>query len=195
MASPARTRLAGQWTPGAAAAIRTGTWQRACSRAADRARALASCVASPGRRAAAWNTYIASLLPYPSHVAMPSTAVTHAFASALRSALRVHTPWAPVWILTGLGPAFGIPGAPRCPTALARALAALGWIRRDTWGPKHLQPTSNTGGSASKTGHAPRSPPTYHAKRIAVLVQRSESFKPLRPTPFGPPGRPCAPSR
>ena len=72
VAGPTRTRLTGQWTTGGASAIATGTWQRARDRAADRAQALATCIASPGRRAAAWNTYIASLLPYPTHIAMPS---------------------------------------------------------------------------------------------------------------------------
>ena len=137
VAGPTGGRPAQRWTPGAHKAVCVGTWQRARLRARDRAGALSTCVASAGRRAAAWNTYIASLIPYPTHIAMPNAATTRCFRAALRAALRLDTPWAPLWALTGLGPMHGISGAPRCPHALARAIRGAGLVAPGYVGASH----------------------------------------------------------
>ena len=61
----------GGWDLRALTGIARDTWERARTRLAGRSRALVACTCSPGRRAAAWNTYIVTLVPYPAHVALP----------------------------------------------------------------------------------------------------------------------------
>ena len=57
----------------------------------DRAAALSSCQCSAGRRAAAWNTDLVSLVPYPAHIAAPDATIRGSMLGALRTALRLGT--------------------------------------------------------------------------------------------------------
>ena len=136
---PAGGGGSGRWDQPALTGIARDTWERARSRLAGRARALAACTCSPGRRAAAWNTYIVTLVPYPAHVALPDAGTVRALWTCYRAALRMNgAAWCPAWALTGIGIALGVRGAPRCPVAATRATAALAWYRRETWGPAPL---------------------------------------------------------
>ena len=66
---------------------------------------------------------MASLVPYPAHVAPPDEVQQELLVAAYRTALRHdHATWCPVYMLSGLGVLFGVPGAPRCPLALAESV-------------------------------------------------------------------------
>ena len=128
---------ADEWSPAGLAAVRQGTWQRAITRADARIRTLASAGGSPGLRAWLWNSHILSLVPFPTQVCLPSqTDQKH-----LRRCWNTLVPaagWAPSWVLTGLGHAFGIAGSPRCPDSAIRAGGAASWLRHQGWGPRTM---------------------------------------------------------
>ena len=116
--------------------MRTGTWGKAMRKMATRALTIDHIHASPGRRAAIWNAYVASLVPYPSHVAVPDRPIEVEMAAHFRLALGLGgVTWAPHYILAGLGLLSQVPGAPRCPVAHARAIGALAHARDDVRGP------------------------------------------------------------
>ena len=48
------------------------TWRKPMAKMGDRAVTLHQVLPSPGRSAAAWNAYMASLVPYPAHYIAPS---------------------------------------------------------------------------------------------------------------------------
>ena len=77
----------GRLTAGQLASLLAGTWGRAMIKMRDRAITLHLAHASPGRRAAAWNAYIASVIPYPAHYIPPSAALEASMASQLRVSL------------------------------------------------------------------------------------------------------------
>ena len=113
-----------------------GAWRRAAGRLGERARALAATDCSPARRAGAWNTYVASLLPYPGHVVPIDQQSEAVVMGHFRRAMRLDCArWCPVWMLPGLGILHGARGAPRCPVSTVRAVAAHAWWRGDCWGP------------------------------------------------------------
>ena len=86
-----------------------------------------------------WNTYLVSLVPYPAHVALPTPALRRTMLDCLSSAVRHNrTNWCPLYVLSGLGPMLGVRGVPRCPDAAATSIAALSWLRQDSWGPVSL---------------------------------------------------------
>ena len=115
--------------------MRTGTWGKAMREMASRARTIDNIHASPGRRAAIWNAYVASLVPYPAHVAVPDRPIEVLMTSHFRLAVGLAgVAWAPHFILSGLGLLFQVPGAPRCPVAHARAIGALAHARDDVRG-------------------------------------------------------------
>eukprot|EP00959_Pyramimonas_sp_CCMP1952_P380617 7974494-Pyramimonas_sp.AAC.1 len=114
----------------------TGTWGKAMGKMRTRALALYDARASPGRRAAAWNARVASLIPYPAHYVPPSPALEKSMTFQLRLAIGLaSTHWAPGHILTGLGFKFQMPGCPNCPVALARSTSALAHALGDARGP------------------------------------------------------------
>ena len=101
----------------------------------DKAATLAATTCSQSRRAAAWNTYIASLVSYPAHVALPTPVQARDMRRDLSVALRHdHSRWCPLYILPGLAVLYGIRSAPKCPATTALAVGASAWARRDTWG-------------------------------------------------------------
>ena len=103
--------------------VRTGTWGKAMRKMETRALTVQQIQASPGRRAAIWNAYLASLVPYPAHVATPDRTLETLMTSHFRVAVGLGgVAWAPHFILSGLGLLFQVPGAPRCPVAHARAI-------------------------------------------------------------------------
>eukprot|EP00959_Pyramimonas_sp_CCMP1952_P251117 5248646-Pyramimonas_sp.AAC.1 len=57
----------GRFTLQLAAALIQGTWQKALSKIRTRSTALNLANLSPTRTAAAWNSCIASVTPYPAH--------------------------------------------------------------------------------------------------------------------------------
>ena len=56
------------WTPALLAAVRNGTWNKPLDKMDLRTGILSTLTCSAGRRAAAWNTYMASLVPYPAQI-------------------------------------------------------------------------------------------------------------------------------
>ena len=99
--------------PPAAAAVRTGTWKKASDKLATRATALAVTTCSQGRRAAAWNTYMISLIPYPTHTACPGPIELRHLTRHFSIAMRLDvTQWCNPSILSGLDFLFGVRGAP-----------------------------------------------------------------------------------
>ena len=103
--------------------MREGAWERPLAKAAARAKELAETDCSPATRAAAWNTYVVSLTPYPAHIALPGPSVARRLQRLFCEAMRLQrTHWAPWWLLPGLGILWGVRGAPRCAIAAARAL-------------------------------------------------------------------------
>ena len=114
----------------------SGTWGKAMGKMRTRSLTLYDAHASPGRRAAAWNAYIVSLIPYPAHYVPPSATLERAMKSHFRTAVGLAgTHWIPDHVLSGLGFRFQIPGCPKCPVSTARGLAALAHARDDVWGP------------------------------------------------------------
>ena len=113
-------------------ALITGTWGKALGKMRMRSLTLYEAHASPGRRAAAWNACIASLVPYPAHYVLPSATLERSMRAQFRTALGLAgTHWIPDHILTGLGFRFQMAGCPKCPVSLARSLAALAHARDD----------------------------------------------------------------
>ena len=53
------------WTQPATTVVRQGTWAKASQKMQRKAATLAACTCSQGRRAAVWNSHLASLIPYP----------------------------------------------------------------------------------------------------------------------------------
>merc|ERR1712113_99944 len=81
---------------------------------------------------------LASLIPYPAHVATPDRTLENLMLSHFRVAVGLGgVAWAPHFIMSGLGLLFQVAGAPRCPVAHARAVGALAHYRDDVWGPPH----------------------------------------------------------
>ena len=120
--------------------MRKGTWGKAMRKMESRALTVDHIHASPGRRAAIWNAYLASLIPYPAHVTVPDRTIETLMTSHFRAAVGLGgVAWAPHFILAGLGLLFQVPGAPRCPVAHARAIGALARVRDDVWGPPHAR--------------------------------------------------------
>ena len=118
--------------------MRKGTWGKALKKMNTRTLTVKHIHASPGRRAAIWNAYVASLIPYPAHIAAPDRPLETELRMYFRTALGLGgVPWAPHFVLAGLGLWFQVPGAPKCPVAYARAVAALASLRDDVWGPPH----------------------------------------------------------
>ena len=126
-----------RWTSGAYTTIQIGTWRRAMQKMRMRAEAACLCQCSPGRRAGMWNTYLVSLIPYPTHVSPPSQQQQDAMIEQQRRTMR-HTcaTWCPIYMLSGLGVVCVVKGAPKCPSATARAVGALACLRQDIWGPR-----------------------------------------------------------
>ena len=122
------------WAEPGLAMVQHGTWQRACARIADRVQAAVRVPGSAGQRARQWNTYMASVLPYPAQVCLPAAEARQHLERLLASMLP-RQGGAPGWVLPAVGALFGIPGAPRCPTVSAQASAAVAWARSGGWGP------------------------------------------------------------
>ena len=105
-----------------------------------RAAALAVTTCSQGRRAAAWNSYMISLIPYPTHTAVPGPIDLRSLTQQVSIAMRLDTTqWCNPSILSGLDFLYGVRGAPRCPAAVATATAAHARLRLDVWGPAPLK--------------------------------------------------------
>ena len=116
--------------------LRQGTWGKAMTKLRTRAASAVQTHASPGRRAAIWNTYMISLIPYPAQIIAPDRPLEDALKAQFRVALGLAgTHWVPHYVLCGLGLLFQVPSCPRCPVASARAVAALAAYRGQVWGP------------------------------------------------------------
>ena len=87
MAGMSCTAPTSTWSVAAASTVCTGTWKKAIGKLRERSAALAATTCSQGRRAAAWNSYMVSLVPYPSHTAVPGRleerALTQQFSLAM----------------------------------------------------------------------------------------------------------------
>ena len=122
-----------------------GTWGRILPRLRDRAMALHLASMSPSRTAAAWNAYLVSLVPYPAHYMAPDAYHERQLRAHLRVALGLASDsWVPDFVLSGLGVVFQVPGCPRCPAALARAIAARAHAVDDVWGPAPARKRART---------------------------------------------------
>ena len=86
----------GAWAPASLATVRTDTWQRALAKLHGRTQATLAVPGSAGQRALQWNTYMASVLPYPSQVALPTPADRRSM-DALFASLFPTAGWAPGW--------------------------------------------------------------------------------------------------
>ena len=118
-------------------AMIAGTWGKAMGKMRTRSLTLHDAHASPGRRAAVWNAYIASLVPYPAQYTPASPAIERSMRAHLRTAIGLAgTHWVPDFVLTGLGLRYQVPGCPKCPVSLGRGLAALAHARGEVWGPR-----------------------------------------------------------
>ena len=82
-----------------------------------------------------WNSYIDSLIPYPSRVVLPNETTLNRIERAQRLALQSGTAWCPKRALSATGLYRGAKGAPRCPRASAMARRAWSYILKEPWGP------------------------------------------------------------
>ena len=78
-----------EWTDEALKTTPVGSQRHASDRMGDRVASQASTDCSPGRRAAAWHTYIVSLLPHPAHVAVPTPDREQVLMAQFRRAMRL----------------------------------------------------------------------------------------------------------
>ena len=119
-------------------AAQSATWDRALTRASIRVDAMRTAPAPPGRRAALWNTYVASWVTYPAQTCLPGTATIARLRNAFRLAFPTYH-WAPSWLPSALGPVFRIRGGPRCPRAAALHAGGSAVPRHGGWGSRqHL---------------------------------------------------------
>ena len=110
--------------------LRTGSWGKAVPKMRTRAAALHAVRASPGRRALMWNACVVSLIPYLAQVVAPDRPLGTGLLAQFRMAMGTTAcKWVLHFILAGLDLLFHAPGAPRCPAATARAIAALAAAR------------------------------------------------------------------
>ena len=172
---------------------RDGAWERPLAKASSRASVLAATDCSPALRAAAWNTYIVSVIPYPAHVAMPGQRVVSRLQALFCEAMRLQrVHWAPWWVLPSLGILWGVRGAPRCPAATARVVAVLAHVRGDAWGPPRLarELEDEWRGILAWTSGSPdgRWPPAVRkrladARRVIRRVAAERLWQPRSPVP------------
>ena len=125
------------WSAPSLRVVRTGTWQRPIGKMEGGADVLQQHRDSPGHRAAQWNAYLVSLVPYPAQLCLPSPEDARRIGKCAARTLPTAN-WAPWYALPGIGIALGVRGAPRCPHAAARAAGAVAWLRSGCWGPAQL---------------------------------------------------------
>ena len=121
------------YTQDALRAVQQATWGRALRKADLRARGMLAAQASPGRRAALWNTYVTSLVTYQAQTCPPSLAAERQLQDLFRAVFPTHQ-WAPWWLTSALGPLFRVAGSPRCPVAAALHAAGTAQPRHGGWG-------------------------------------------------------------
>eukprot|EP00959_Pyramimonas_sp_CCMP1952_P024839 521474-Pyramimonas_sp.AAC.1 len=106
----------------------------------DRAMALHLARLSPVRTAAAWTSYLVSLVPCAARHAAADAVQERALRAQLRVAFGLASAsWMPDCILAGVAIRYQVPSAPRCPVAAARAAAARAHAMEDFWGPRTAQ--------------------------------------------------------
>ena len=132
-----RQEMVTAWTRGSLRAIQDETWQRALAKGGARAQTIGGTKASPADKAAAWNTYVTSLVYYPANLAPCSSRVSAAWNRMLNAAFG-RPRWAPPEALTALGPSVGVAGGPKHPGTLAAATHLRRWLTSATWGPAGL---------------------------------------------------------
>ena len=116
--------LGSPWASGLLVGLANATWKKAIRPLHPRSDALALCDQPQGRRAAGWNSYLDSLLAYPSHIVPPRVMACCRMVGAFQKGLRCTSPWVKPWILAVLGPLVGVPGAPKWPLASVDATLA-----------------------------------------------------------------------
>ena len=125
----------GLWDRAALGQLERDTWDRHLRKAEERVRDLCHQGGSTGQRAHGWNTYVASLVPYPAQTAaFPAPRVS--WADGLLRDVFQTWPWLPALVLPGLGPLFGVRGCPRCLWTAAVAAGSVAFARDGGWGPE-----------------------------------------------------------
>ena len=79
-----RQEMVTTWTRGSLRAIQDETWQRALAKGVARAQTIGGTKASPADKAAAWNTYVTSLVYYPANLAPCSLRASDAWNRMLK---------------------------------------------------------------------------------------------------------------
>ncbi|MFM7989786.1 MAG: hypothetical protein ACKPKO_61780, partial [Candidatus Fonsibacter sp.] len=77
------------------------TWQRHMIKMERRVQELGPRAGSPGFKARAWNTYVASCVPFPSQLCLPDKTMQKRMRSCMRSMFRLDA-WCPVAFLGGI---------------------------------------------------------------------------------------------
>ena len=115
-------------------AFRAGTWNAQCAKIESVVAELEERGGSSGHKAEGWNVYAVSRVPYPAQAStFPGPRVP--WAEGLLRRLFRTVGWLPAKYLPGLGPLFGVRGAPKCLATAARAAGAVAGARDGGWGP------------------------------------------------------------
>ena len=123
------------WTAEMLERLVVTSWKRPIESIELRSERVAATNASFGRKSLMWNSYVDSLIPYPSRVAPPNEDTLERMERAQRLALQSRTAWCPKRALSAMGVYHGIKGAPRCPRASAMAHGAWSHILKEPRGP------------------------------------------------------------
>lgn len=121
------------WEPEMEALMARRTWERHVCNIGARTIALVSRPGSPGYRAAAWNTYMASCILFPTQLCLPGVHEKQGLDGWLSKNLGLHG-WCPGYADTRLTVAWGVGGGPRCPRSVAEAAGVIAWLRVARWG-------------------------------------------------------------
>ena len=127
-----------QWDADMERLVVQRTWLRHIGKIGDRVGVMTSRPGSPGHRAATWNTYMASCIPFPSQLCLPGVYERRVLDRKLVDALGLHG-WCPAYAIAGLTLAWGISGGPRHPGCVAEAAAIIAWLRGGGWGSRGLR--------------------------------------------------------
>ena len=126
------------WSADAQNTIRRTAWEGPIKKFEERAEDAHDLQLSPGHRAANFNTYLVSLIPYPAQLCLPTKWDCDRLVAAAKKMLPCK--WGSSYMLHALGMGgVGLRGAPKCPQVATEACAIISFLKHGMWGPGPLK--------------------------------------------------------
>ena len=138
------------WSTNSLIRVQGGTWEKPMGKAEQRVRTAKQTGASAGTKAYLWNTYIASLVPYPTLIAPMTDGVKTEWRQHLRSLFPL-TGWDPLVATYGPRHRLGREGWPAVPYRSLPSGSCARHAAHRLMGPVSL-PATRTNGLAALPG-------------------------------------------